>query len=325
MKGMKSMKKGMKNRGRLSKKQFEILQGLSNFLTVKQIAKHRQSALQGIYKSLQNLVDKGYVEKIGKNYAITSKGMGGMKTLVGLSKGLRLHNLGFKFLIQESPKNWDKKRSTMTSFPYFDKRIQLNNNYQDFFSMGNIKIKTTSRSVIIHLPAIYSKDVNTAVIKSMEQLYDVIPKVESQFKVKLVKDRKANITIISQEWARIDDSLAKLYRKENKKLYITDEEGKVWLIADYSFNMDELETIDPYRGDEDMDIIHPFMNDLRKNPVLISQILEAIAGNTANQTFHSENLVSHVKAVQNLSTAVTELRHERYKPFFIRWYEYFKR
>jgi len=311
------------NKGGITQKEFEILQGLANFLTIKQIAKHRGSCRQGIYKTLNTLLGKGFVEKRGQNYALTSKGKGGATSLVRLRKNLRLHRLSFKFLVLENPRNWDQKRSIMTTFPIFDKRIKLKNNYQDFFSMGSAKIKTTSKSIIIFLPHIYDSNVDDAVLRSMDMLYDLIPKIEAQFKVKLVKDRKANITISSQQWARVNDSLAKLYRKEKKKLYVTDEQGKVWLIADYSFNVDELETVDNIRSDEDMNIINPFMNDLRQDPCTLSELKGAIKSNTDNMAFYAENLRTHIGVIKDLNKGVNELRKEKYKPFFVRWWQYY--
>jgi hypothetical protein len=149
--------------------------------------------------------------------------------------------------------------------------------------------------------------VDECVLQAMDLIYTSIPKVENLFKIKLVKDYKANITIISQEYARLGDSLAKLYRQEKQKLYITDDEGKVWLIADYSFSVNELETIDPNKADEDMNTIHKFMNDLRKNPTTFSEVREVALTIQKNQLLFSQNINTHIKAIQDLGDGVQKL------------------
>lgn len=267
----------------LSDPRFEVLKLLQDNHTITEISKLRETTRRATYKILSSLEEKGLIENIGspkqKVYNITRKGLEGIHSFVGLKYNLRGHNIGFKIEVLDSPKNWDKKRQQLLRLPFFNKRIKLKNNEQHLFSYQKLEIKTTSKSVIIKLPEILSKDLNEAIIQAMDMLYDSLPKIERLFKVKLVKDYKANITIISQEWASLQDALAKLYRVENKKLYVTDEEGKIWLIADYSFNVDELETVLPETSDDDMDIVKRHMNDLRDNrPPTNSQLNNSIAG-----------------------------------------------
>jgi predicted transcriptional regulator len=261
----------------LSEQRFEVLKLLQDNHTVTEISTLRQTTRRATYKILSSLLEKGLIENIGgekfRVYTITKKGLQGIHSFVGLKYNLRGHNIGFKIEVLESQRNWDKKRQQLLRLPFFNKRIKLKNNEQDLFSYQKLEIKTTSKSVIIKLPEILSKTLEDAILQAMDMFYDSLPKIERLFKVKLVKDYKANITIISQEWASLQDALAKLYRIENKKLYVTDKEGKIWLIADYSFNVDELETVLPESSDDDMDIVKRHMNDLRDNrPPTISQI-----------------------------------------------------
>ena len=101
--------------------------------------------------------------------------------------------------------------------------------------------------------------------------------------------------------------MAKLYKKEGNKLYISDELGDIWLIADYSFNVNELETIHPKRADEDMEGVHNFMNDLRKNPTTFSEVLEVTNGIQQNQLVFDRNMASHLNVLGKLGEAVEEL------------------
>ena len=261
--------------GLISTPQSEILKAFSDFLTISDIIKLRKTSRNAVYKIIKSLLKKGFIERKSRGiYEPTKAGKEGLHSLIGLSYKLRQHNLSIKIKVLESPKNWDKRRSQIITMPYFNKRVQLKNNSYDLLTYGKIQLKVTSQSVIFKFPTLYTSTIDEAIIQTLNLLYEAIPKVENLFKIKLIKDYKGNITIISQEYARINDSLAKLYKKEDNKLYVTDEQGKIWLIADYSFSVSELETISPDKADEDMRIVHTFFNDLRKNPSTFSKINE---------------------------------------------------
>jgi DNA-binding PadR family transcriptional regulator len=308
----------------LSDPRFEVLKLLQDNHTVTEISNIRETTRRATYKLLSSLEEKGLIENIGgqkqKVYNITRKGLEGIHSFVGLKYNLRGHNIGFKIEVLGSSRNWDKKRQQLVRLPFFNKRIRLKNNEQHLFSYQKLEIKTTSKSVIIKLPEILSKNLEEAIIQAMDMLYDSLPKIERLFKIKLVKDYKANITIISQEWASLQDALAKLYRVENKKLYISDEEGKIWLIADYSFNVDELETILPETSDDDMDIVKKHMNDLRDNrPPTNSQLNNSVKDHdqVINKSMkvlegYAEQIALHLE-VEKRQLRVLELMEKKLK------------
>lgn len=255
----------------------ELLNGIHNNLKISEIAKYRKVSRQAIYKVLSSVIKKGWVSKKGYGvYELTDKGIQGLHSLVGFRYKLRQHNLGIKISILESPKNWAQKRNELRFLPYFNKTIKLKNNEQDMFNFGKLQIRTTTKTIIIKMPVIYSKGWEEAIIQAMGILETTIPKLELIFKVKLVKNYKANIKIISQEYARIQDALAKLYRTEGNRIYLSGDDGKIWLITDFSFSQDELELIHPERAADDLDSIAPFMNDLRKNPTTLSEERELV-------------------------------------------------
>lgn len=282
-----------KHRG-LSATQADILKACSQFLTINDMVKSRKTSRNAVYKTIKILLAKGLIERSSRGiYGLTEAGKKGLHSFIGLRYNLRQHNFAIKVKVLESPKNWDKRRSQILTMPYFNKRVQLKNNYYDLLSFGKIQLKVTSQSVIFRLPTIYAPNIDEAIIQTMETLYNAIPKVENLFKIKLIKDYKGNITIISQEYARLNDSLAKIYKKEDNKLYITDEEGKIWLIADYSLSTNELEAISPNKADEDMRIVHAFLNDLRKNPTTFTEMTKDV----------DQEFLEMMERIRNMSTA----------------------
>lgn len=291
----------------LTKTQFETLKGVSDFLSITEIARYRKVKHPSVSRTIRILLDKGSVEKIGRKYVITERGRKRLHSLIGSKYNLRQHNLHIKAKILESRQNWDKKRNQLIQLPYFNKRVELKNNYYDLFNYGKFQIKTTSKSIIFKLPTIYSKTINSAVLQAMDIFFRSIPKVEVLFKVKLIKDNKCNIEIISQEYARIDDALAKIYRRQANKLYIHDDEGKIWLIADYSFNNDELETIQPTNAEEDMVTVHNFMNDLRDHPIKLSEVMENLKETNESLKKSSRSQLMTSQVLEQMNKNIIEL------------------
>ncbi len=257
----------------ISETQAEILQSLSNFLTVSDIAKHRKTTRQAVYKVIIRLIGKGLLKRVGGVLGLTQNGKKGLHSLMGLTNKLRQHNFGVKIEILESRRNWDRKRNIIMRMPYFNKRVKLKNNFYDLLSFGKVGIKSTTKSIIFNLPTLFGS-VDEAVIQAMDILFSTIPKVESRFNIKLVKDQKMNMTIISQEYAKLNDALARIYKEKDKKLYIVDERGELRFIADYSFALSEFETVHPSKAGDDMNAVNPFLLDLARNPTTLSKIKE---------------------------------------------------
>ncbi len=263
-------KVGATNKGEFAR--YELLKCIQEGLSITEISKYRGVNRSSIYKVLSTLTNKGMIAKVQRGaYSLTEEGIKGLHSFVALRYKLRQHNLHFKIAVLESPRNWELRRNELRQMPYFNKTIKLKNNEQDLFNYGKLQIKTTTKSIIIKMPTIYAREWEPAIIQAIQILEDSIPKIEKQFKIKLVKDYKANIKIISQEYASIQDALAKLYRCEGNRIYLTGEDNKIWLITDLSFSTDELEYIHPNKATDDNDAIAPFLNDLRKNPTTLSE------------------------------------------------------
>lgn len=287
---------------------YEVLKGLHENMNITEISKYRKVSRTSIYKMLATISKKGLVKNISKGvWEITEKGRQGLHSFVGMRYKLRQHNLGIKIKILESPKNWKQKRNELRFLPYFNQTIKLKNNEQDLLNFGKLQIRTTSKSIIIKMPTIYAKNWEQAVIESMQIFEDKIFQIEKLFKIKLIKDFKANITFISQEYARLQDALAKLYRHEGNRIYLTGEDGKIWLITDFSFSTDELELIHPNQATEDVGIIAPFMNDLRKNPITLTEMREETKQVLQVAKAHAININKHQKVLDEILKAFNKI------------------
>lgn len=310
---MKRVKKGFTSTVEFSR--FETLKLIHEGLSISEIAKVRHVSRTAIYKVLSTLNKKGLVRNPKRSiYELTDKGVKGLHSLVGLRYNLRQHNLHFKIRVLESPKNWELKRNEIRQMPFFNKTLKLKNNEQDFFNYGKLLVKTTSQSIIIKVPTIYAKDWENAIIQAMQILEDSIYKIEKAFRVRLIKDYKSNITIISQEYARIQDALARLYRAEGNRIYLTGDDNKIWLITDFSFSTDELEFIHTDKATDDLEAIAPMLNDLRANPTTFSEVKDMIQDVANVQVMHAQNINKHQKVMDEILILLKELRDERNRP-----------
>lgn len=297
------MQKGEK--GGLTKKventRYETLKLIQEGLSISEISKYRHVSRQSIYKVLATLNKKGLVTNPKRSvYELTEKGIQGLHSFVGLRYKLRQHNLHFKIEILESPRNWEQKRNEIRFMPYFNRTIKLKNNEQELLNYGRLQLKTTTKSIIIKMPTIYARDWEDAIVQAMQILEDSIYKIEKLFKIRLIKNYKSNIKIISQEYARIQDALAKLYRAENNRIYLSGDDGKIWMITDFSFSNDETEFIHTEKATDDVDAIAPFLNDLRKNPTTMSEIKGVIGEIAAVQKSEANNIIKHQKVLDSI-------------------------
>jgi DNA-binding PadR family transcriptional regulator len=299
---------------RLYNPQFEVLKKLQEGYSITEISKYRKVSRQSVYEVLSSLNNKGLVTKLKRGcYDLTNKGIETLHSFVQLRYNLRQHNINFKIKILDSPKNWEKKRHIITQLPYFNKSIKLKNNEQELFNFGKVTIRTTTKSIILKIPTIYSKTTEEAVVQSFSCLYDIIPKIEKLFKISLIKDYKSNITIISQEYASLNDTLAKIYKKEGNNLYVTDELGKVWMITDFSFSNNETEFIDSNKSIDDTDAVIPMLNDLRNNPTTFSEVRESIKGLLKIQEYQAVNIIKHQKVLDEMLKTLKLIQERLYE------------
>jgi DNA-binding PadR family transcriptional regulator len=285
--------------------EIDVLKSISNYLTISQISKSRKVSRAAIYKVIGRISKKGYIRKIGHIYEVTEQGVHYLNE--SSPNLLRLHNLAFKIKILYKPNNWDLMRSKIVTLKTYSKEVKLNNNEYQIYNFSNIKIKTTKDNIIFYMPTFYGKNTDEAFSYALKSLFDSIPKIENIFRIILIKDKKANIEIISNHYSKLQDSLAKLYKIEENKLYVSDSNGELWLIADFSFKVNELETIHTKTAKEDMDSVKAFLNDLRSNPTTFTNVLELVKQVTANQIVFDKNMQSHISAIQTLGKEVKRL------------------
>lgn len=266
------MKKVQSNNKVLTKTQFEIMEGISKSYTPKEISKLRRTSIRAVYKSISLLKKKGFLVKIRDRLSLTDQGEKRFKNfLVVLDKVhknfIRLNDLVFKVKILNKPKDWNEKRIKILQLKNYNFRtIELKNNKQYDFSLGEITVRTTTRNIIFFMPSIIKPTPAEATKTSMEMLFNSITKIENLFQISLIKDRYTNIEVSKNHYALIKNELANLYNKKGEKFLVHDKEGRLRLIIDYSFNLDEFEAVDKVFGEPDSTIVQKYFLNMINNP-----------------------------------------------------------
>lgn len=101
-------------------------------------------------------------------------------------------------------------------------------------------------------------------------------RLESRLRIIILKSGSQNVSLVKHHYAEVGNELAKDSRKNHRKLRVfTTDDGKLWLMIDYSFRKDELETQHRDSAQQDMEKAVAFFNDLRDhNPPLNSELAE---------------------------------------------------
>lgn len=138
----------------------------------------------------------------------------------------------------------------------------------------------------------------------------------------ICKERSNNVKRVKGELAETGNELALDMNSREAKLKVFGEDGKLWLLIDNSWKLQELETVHPQKHVSDMAKVVKVFSDYRTHPEtpVPSEmhhtqefILEALKQttilaqkNTQNLEYYAENIVTHVQVMQEISKYIKE-------------------
>ena len=261
----------------LSKAQLDILDMLTKkFITVDKIAEQRGTSKAAVYKVMKKLRKKGL---------LTRGFTRGLKKSTGLTPEegkIRLHGQQFKISILYKQPLYDKIREHRNIIVFEGNTINLHE-----------KSIIVSCNELVHF---YGETPDHAMAKSLQYWHKHFLSLQERLNVTLLLENKTKIVQFNAHYGEIGNELAKESSKKKQNIMIRgDNDGLVWLKADKSWDVDEIETIHPKQGKDDMqDIVQPFFNDIRdKEWIKLSEISKYMANTT-----YQVNEISHgLKAV----------------------------
>ena len=264
---------------------------------------------------VQRLKKEGYISKLGYGVwgikkELTSKSLCPQDRSKS-PRNIRSHGFSFKVRLPII-NSWEKRGEYLKSIgvPY-----KYNGYYHKIEFRGH-KVWLCNKSIIIYYPSNKSYFTSSAESGKRLALYDLeqlLIGLENMLKCGLRINKHFNFRVSKQHYAKIKDVLAIQCNKEGVKVRCY-YNGEGWLVIDNSFNLHELEADHPKTANVDMDkVILPVFNDYKNYyeitgqlplPSMIMEMLDQIA---KDRMLFAENMVSHVKAVQELSKGVNKL------------------
>lgn len=275
---------------KLTQSEKEVLHLLTDeFLTVKQMCLRRKCTRQAIHKILKNLRKKG---AYNNGLQMVDK----TNPLVNQTGLIRLHGQEFNIKI-----------------------IWQDDKFQEFLKNSNIlyldgnTVRLYKNSIEIYSgQSFYADNEQTATSKSLEYWRKFFVRLEHDLKVILFKQRSANIKLVNQHYARTNSEISEsaIERGERIRVY-AQEDGKLCFITDDSFGFKEDETLHPQTAKQDRKSIDKQVNDWRiNNPPTQSELAISIQEVTKNQLIFSENMKSHISAIQKIGNQANNLGNQ---------------
>jgi len=246
------------------------------YLTPKRVSIRRQTSVSAVYKTIEKLKEKGilnkHLEKVEKK-----------RTTFGVKLHLiRLHAEEYNIKILYKDQRYKKLLEKNTTMTIDGNTIRLYGNSMEVYSGQSFYGDTSQKAESI-------------AIKYWNRFFS---KLEGKLKLIIIKEGYFNISRVNAHYAETNNELAEeCNRKADKIRIYAKEDGKLWFTIDNSFNLNEAETMHPKTAKRDMeDVIRPFFNDVRENPVLISDILKLIK----EQAFQNKETASGLNAIVRL-------------------------
>ena len=128
------------------------------------------------------------------------------------------------------------------------------------------KIQLYKKSIVIYTPKHLSYFSDTAENSFKYAIYDIqqiLIQLENLMGVSFKIDGTHQFKVSRQHYGKINDSIAKMYKRNGERLYVANNKG-IWLITDNSLNMTELEGVHRKTAIQDIDkVTVPFLNSLK--------------------------------------------------------------
>ena len=246
--------------GKITKTEQEVLLMLTeDFLTPNKIAIRRGTSVRAVYKHIENLKEKGL---INKSYKMVHKSGFGCEPFLSEGSGrYRLHALELSVKPLHLSEFFRKQRG---------KRLVVD---------GNTVVVYESKVEVYVGRSFWGESVQRATSLADRYISRLLVRLENDLKTILVKDRANNVSIVNAHYSDVRNGLARECNVSKDKIKVYASDGKLWFLIDNSFNLNEAETVHRQSSRRDMEeVVAPFFNDLRMNEACtLSDIKRVIA------------------------------------------------
>lgn len=312
----------------------DIINLINEGKNLSQISKKLNISKQKLHYYTRRLKEKGLIRKIGYGVWETSKN----SSKATLLKEVRAHAYIWRIKLPKI-ENWDKRINLLKKRNIDYILVGLGNTPR--IILKDRKIWLGNKNIIIFDPfSFFGKTAIESRKLAVNQLLSILRAIEEKLNINLLFQGLYHFKPSRHHYSLIKNNLAIQCDKEGKKI-ICYEDGKSWFVIDNSYNLHEAETINKDTSLIDNLGIQNYLNSHKRTNYKVTPeiVLEMITeqskvmnGIQSNQAIFAENMRSHIKAVQDLSKGVNELRRaikgfhkkQRAKPSFQTRLSYFK-
>lgn len=263
------------------------------------IAKELGISKQAINRGIASLKANGYIQKVGYGtWQTTSKHLKSTPSVT--SKHIRAHafiwkvrfkkSINWRTLLHTKQINYDEVGVYNTPRIILNgQKIWLGSNNIVFYDKDSYYANTASKSIQLAISSLSES------IKALEAYLDM-PLGAYIF------------TCSRQHYSLIQNALAIQCDKEGKAINIKNEKG-YWMTIDNSLNLHEAEAIHTETSPLDVEGIKKYFNSHKATKFQVTPefVLNTMNGIQQNQVLFSDNIRTHIKAIQDLANNVNEL------------------
>lgn len=320
---MDEIKKNLKNQPEQKtkevKKKFEvdIVFLMKNGFKIPKIAEKLNISMPRLQYYLSSLKRKGIVKKIGygtweidnlKEVKISTKDTINQPEHFFTKKEVRGHAFIWKVRVPEKLKkiNWNEY-FTKKGIPF--KEVGLKHTPRVLVEKNKVWFGK-KHLIIFELESFFAINSIESRKLAIFKLLSILDRIEKKIDLSL---KPYEFTPRREHYALIKNNLAIQCNKEGTKIRVSDKKG-LWFVVDNSYNLDEAETL----GKEEAALkdnlgVQRYFNEHKETgfnvtPKFIltsfAQSSEVINGMLQNANLYNANIVSHVKAIQELGEGV---------------------
>jgi hypothetical protein len=212
------------------------------------------------------------------------------------SDDVRVHNLVFKVKL-ETPLSWES-RLKAKGVPF----IKLKSGVLQVVHDAH-KVWLCNGKVLVFVPPgldYTARKVSKGLLLAVRDFFSFLPGLEAYLGVSLRSGQGYVWSMTRKHLSLVKNALAMDYNRRKEKLKFYDEAG-LWMIADDSFNLGELEFVRSSSNQGEANIVQDWFNDLKKNPVKQSEVMQMFKA-------HSFNFAQLGDVVAGLTQAVQVIR-----------------
>lgn len=294
--------------------EYQTLDILLRHNTLLEVSRYTGRDKSNVYRTLSNLVKRGFVERLDKQYILSGTGhyalkkkschgLDGVQTMttpsIQYKQPVRGHRITFNILLWSIPDGWKKWINTCCGlnlpessqyFPHDLKRITIKhnlntkwNNYSpcDISLSNGFSFRVHTKGVLVHIPAVIADTSNEAAQIAFRRLTAILPKLERWLKLNptaLYKEGRLNIKLVTAEYALFKHEFARWWvhtSKGREKFLVEGDDGSLRLLIDMSPPFRfEVESVHPVKSEADCGTVQEYFKPIIEGQALRPDVVK---------------------------------------------------